>query len=228
MLITRREFVRQASAASIAAPLLTNAQIPSSSSLPLRIGMTDWNLGKRGDISKIALAREIGLDGIQVSLIFPTDDTPHLREPKTQAAFKQAALENDVRVLKYIIQNHKSPKDSNMEITFSVHGLNDAAWKTAQTTTAFSYMPYPEVQEYADIYATQDKFDAAEVQAVRDASVSLGSFLSSKKGDPDPTSAEATSIKEKIETLGGQLFYVESLMKSLDAEYKKFLSAHPA
>ncbi len=98
MLITRREFVRQASAASMAAPLLAHAQTPPSSTLPLRIGMTDWNLGKRGDISKIALARQIGLDGIQVSLIFPADDTPHLREPKTQAAFKQAALENGIQI----------------------------------------------------------------------------------------------------------------------------------
>ena len=60
--------------------------------------MTDWNLGKRGDITKIALAREIGLDGIQVSLTFPTDGSPHLREPKTQAAFKQAALEHGIQI----------------------------------------------------------------------------------------------------------------------------------
>src|SRR4051794_5818101 len=98
MLITRREFVRQAGAASIVAPLLAHAQTPTSSSLPLRIGMTDWNLGKRGDITKIALAREIGLDGIQVSLTFPTDDAPHLRDPRTQAAFKQAALENGIQI----------------------------------------------------------------------------------------------------------------------------------
>jgi L-ribulose-5-phosphate 3-epimerase len=98
MLITRREFVTQASVASMAAPLLAHAQTPPSSSLPLRIGMTDWNLGKRGDISKIALARQIGLDGIQVSLTFPADDSPHLREPKTQAAFKQAALENGIQI----------------------------------------------------------------------------------------------------------------------------------
>src|ERR671924_156557 len=66
--------------------------------LPLRIGMTDWNLGRRGDITKIALAREIGLDGIQVSLTFPTDGSPHLREPKTQADFKRAALENGIQI----------------------------------------------------------------------------------------------------------------------------------
>ena len=61
--------------------------------------MTDWNLGQRGDITKIALAREIGLDGIQVSLQFPTDGkTPTLRDPKTQAAFKRAALDNGIQI----------------------------------------------------------------------------------------------------------------------------------
>ena len=60
--------------------------------------MTDWNLGQRGDIRKIELAREIGLDGIQVSLQFPTDGTPTLRDPKTQAAFRRAALENGVQI----------------------------------------------------------------------------------------------------------------------------------
>lgn len=65
---------------------------------PIRIGMTDWNLGQRGDITKIALAREIGLDGIQVSLQFPEDGSLHLRDRKMQAAFKQAALDNGIQV----------------------------------------------------------------------------------------------------------------------------------
>lgn len=73
---------------------------PSPSGLPLtvRVGMTDWNLGKRGDITKIALARELGLDGIQVSLTFPTDGSPHLRQPETQLAFRRAALEHGVQI----------------------------------------------------------------------------------------------------------------------------------
>src|SRR4051812_5956806 len=95
--LTRRAFVTQVPAAA-AVPGLLRAPARPVADLPLRIGMTDWNLGKRGDITKIALAREIGLDGIQVSLIFPTDDTPHLREPRTQAAFKQAALENGIQI----------------------------------------------------------------------------------------------------------------------------------
>ena len=105
---SRRDFIKHSTLAA-ALPALAGAGLPRRSSrqsstraeggpLPIRIGMTDWNLGRRGDITKIALARQIGLDGIQVSLIFPTDDTPHLRDPRTQAQFKQAALENAIQI----------------------------------------------------------------------------------------------------------------------------------
>ena len=98
--MTRREFVaRMAIAPGVAAAAAGQTRPDGSRALPLKIGMTDWNLGRRGDITKIALAREIGLDGIQVSLTFPTDgDTPHLRQPETQAAFKRAALEHGVQI----------------------------------------------------------------------------------------------------------------------------------
>ncbi len=106
MLMTRRDFVKHATIASAAVPAIAQAQAPrpvqtkeTVNPLPVRVGMTDWNLGQRGDITKIALAREIGLDGIQVSLQFPTDGkTPTLRDPKTQAAFRRAALENGIQI----------------------------------------------------------------------------------------------------------------------------------
>jgi len=94
-MITRRDFVKQASLAAAVMPAIARAQ-PAPP--PLRVGMTDWNLGQRGDISKIALAREIGLDGIQVSLQFPADGSLALRDPKTQAAFRRAALENGIQI----------------------------------------------------------------------------------------------------------------------------------
>ena len=118
----RRDFLARATALGAASlPSFTSAQAPaappaparraepnpSPSGLPLavRVGMTDWNLGKRGDITKIALARELGLDGIQVSLTFPTDGSPHLRQPETQVAFKRAALENGVQICSLAIGN---------------------------------------------------------------------------------------------------------------------------
>jgi len=114
--LTRRDFVKQTAIASVAAPVVAQAQGGTSrpaqgagpqpapggaaaktpaNPVPVRVGMTDWNLGQRGDISKIALAREIGLDGIQVSVQYPTDGkTPTLRDTKTQEAFRRAALDN--------------------------------------------------------------------------------------------------------------------------------------
>jgi len=105
MSISRRAFVKQAAIASAAWPAAAAAQSTpvqtnaARNPVPLRVGMTDWNLGQRGDITKIALAREIGLDGIQVSLQFPTDGkSPTLRDPATQAAFKRAALDNGIQI----------------------------------------------------------------------------------------------------------------------------------
>jgi L-ribulose-5-phosphate 3-epimerase len=95
MIVTRRDFVKQAALAAAAMPAIVRAQAAPP---PLRIGMTDWNLGQRGDITKIALARQIGLDGIQVSLQFPSDGTLALRDPKTQAAFRRAALDNGIQI----------------------------------------------------------------------------------------------------------------------------------
>jgi L-ribulose-5-phosphate 3-epimerase len=111
--VTRREFVKHAIATSVALPSIARAQAsgPMQSKeaihpVPVRVGMTDWNLGQRGDITKIALAREIGLDGIQVSVQYPTDGkTPTLRDPGTQAAFKRAALDNGIQICSLAIGN---------------------------------------------------------------------------------------------------------------------------
>jgi sugar phosphate isomerase/epimerase len=108
VVMTRREFVGRAAAAPAAVATIAGQEPAPNTQpqpLPLRIGMTDWNLGRRGDITKIALAREIGLDGIQVSLQFPTDGSPHLRQPETQAAFKRAALENGIQICSLAIGN---------------------------------------------------------------------------------------------------------------------------
>ena len=109
--MTRRQFMN-AIAASVAVPSIARVQASGPLQtkeaihpVPVRVGMTDWNLGQRGDITRIALAREIGLDGIQVSVQYPTDGTPTLRDPGTQAAFKRAALDNGIQICSLAIGN---------------------------------------------------------------------------------------------------------------------------
>jgi L-ribulose-5-phosphate 3-epimerase len=113
MSMTRRDFVKHAAVAPAAVPALAQAQgaapMPSKEKVnpvPVRVGMTDWNLGQRGDITKVALAREIGLDGIQVSVQYPTDPkAPTVRNEKTQEAYRRAALDNGIQICSLAIGN---------------------------------------------------------------------------------------------------------------------------
>lgn len=111
--MSRRDFVKQASMATVAMPAIARSQAQdgpvqtkeSLNPVPIRVGMTDWNLGQRGDITKIALAREIGLDGIQVSVQYPTDGKPTVRDTKTQEQFRRAALDNGIQICSLAIGN---------------------------------------------------------------------------------------------------------------------------
>jgi sugar phosphate isomerase/epimerase len=62
-----------------------------------RIGACDWSLGKLADPESFAIAREIGLDGVQVSLGTASDDMK-LRKPEVQQQFKEAARRAGVQI----------------------------------------------------------------------------------------------------------------------------------
>jgi hypothetical protein len=140
---------------------------------------------------------------------------------------EQELLRQDVAVMTKIIANPKVMNHENMTINFRIRTFDDVSWKTAQSTGALSYMPYSRAQEYSDIYNAQNEITTAEHQAVRDTVLSVAPFLNSKAGDPNPSGEEAVKIKDRIEVLQGQLIFLESLIKGLDSEYKKFLAAHP-
>ncbi|WP_254063859.1 hypothetical protein [Granulicella sp. S190] len=140
---------------------------------------------------------------------------------------QQDILKRDVKLLKYIVKNQKAPDNSSMEITFHIRSFDDVSWKTAQSTSALSYMHYSQAEEYAGIYDTQNALYAAEQQAARDATISLAPFLNTDDKSPDPTEGQADTIRQKVEVLQGQLLLVDAFMSSLDREYKKFLAAHP-
>jgi len=55
-----------------------------------RIGACDWSIGKMGSPAAFEVAKQIGLDGVQVSLGTAADDM-HLRKPEVQQQYKEAA-----------------------------------------------------------------------------------------------------------------------------------------
>jgi L-ribulose-5-phosphate 3-epimerase len=64
---------------------------------PYRIGACDWSLGKGSAVEALAVARQIGLDGVQVSLGTAANDM-HLRRPDIQQAYRDAAKKYGVQV----------------------------------------------------------------------------------------------------------------------------------
>lgn len=62
-----------------------------------RIGVCDWNLGKTSDPACFEVAKQIGLDGVQVSLGTVGNDM-HLRKPEVQKAFLDASEKSGVRI----------------------------------------------------------------------------------------------------------------------------------
>jgi sugar phosphate isomerase/epimerase len=62
-----------------------------------KIGACDWSIGKMDNPGAFEVAKEIGLDGVQVSL--GTVSNPmHLREPEVQQKFKDAAKKEGVQI----------------------------------------------------------------------------------------------------------------------------------
>jgi hypothetical protein len=141
---------------------------------------------------------------------------------------EQDLLKKDIGVLKKIIARPKVPNNEEMRVDFRIRTFADVSWKTAESTGALSYMPYERAQEYANIYSAQNEIREAEHQAVRDTVLSIAPFLNLKKDDVNPGGEEAVKIVDRLEVLQGQLMFLESLIKGLDGEYKKFLAAHPA
>jgi L-ribulose-5-phosphate 3-epimerase len=94
--INRRRFATRVLAAASLAPF-----VPLFAGDPkprFTIGACDWSVGKLADPAALEVARQIGLDGIQVSLGTVANDM-HLRRPDVQQRYKDAAIKFGGKVL---------------------------------------------------------------------------------------------------------------------------------
>jgi sugar phosphate isomerase/epimerase len=97
--MTRRHALKKSAAAaavwSLAGPLAPLFAAPAGRGF--KIGACDWSIDRLSEVSALELAREIGLDGVQVSLGTAANDM-HLRRPQVQRAYRDAAREHGVAV----------------------------------------------------------------------------------------------------------------------------------
>lgn len=100
MTTNRRQFLASTAAAVVHAkfaPLFAAEAKPR-----FKIGACDWSIGKMADPAALEVAKQIGLDGVQVSLGTLANDM-HLRRPEVQQRYKDAAKKFGVEVLSLAI-----------------------------------------------------------------------------------------------------------------------------
>jgi hypothetical protein len=156
-------------------------------------------------------------DGMRLEISQNLSTVESLRK---QIADQQKTLDNDLTVLAGM---HSQPAGNHHELSFSftLQGFNDVAWKTAQSTGAMSYMPYPSARTYSEIYDTQNAVFAAEQQVVDDV-LRAASFPSTQRKDWRPTPQQIDELTDRIGQLRMRLMLLSSLVNSLDKTYRNF------
>ena len=71
-------------------------------SVPIKLGVCDWTLGKSGNAEAFALAKKLGFDGVQVSLL-PEKDSLAFVDKGKRAAFLEAAGRHDQAIASFAL-----------------------------------------------------------------------------------------------------------------------------
>lgn len=100
MKLNRRGFLGRAVAGLTLATWARSFGAESASRF--RIGACDWSIGKTADPAALEVAKDIGLDGVQVSLGTLANDM-HLRRVEVQQRYRDAAKKTGMEVLSLAI-----------------------------------------------------------------------------------------------------------------------------
>jgi sugar phosphate isomerase/epimerase len=93
--LTRRELIARAAALAVVSPFAPLFAAPAKRQF--KIGACDWSIGKMGTPAAFEVAKEIGLDGVQVSLGNLANNM-HLRQPEVQQQYKDAVKATGVEI----------------------------------------------------------------------------------------------------------------------------------
>ena len=94
-LVTRRAFI--GASASMALAALGLPGHASTSKVRFKIGVPDWNLKLEGKIESISLAKQLGFDGVQISIGKGKDKLP-LSDPALQKAFLEESKRVNLKI----------------------------------------------------------------------------------------------------------------------------------
>jgi PPE-repeat protein len=108
-------------------------------------------------------------------------------------------IKKNIATLTRILENPKDKEARNASINadFTVVGLRETAWKTAQTTGALSFMPYAESQRYSNVYGSQQDFLVQQNKILEDEAQFLGVMAKTNFGPGNITPEQASLALER-------------------------------
>ena len=111
----------------------------------------------------------------------------------------------------------------SIQSTFNWSGMSDAAWRTARDTGALAYMPYAEVQRYADAYTQQGIVNTEAIRLFREQVEAIAPVLIGN--DVNLSSQEWDRLQHDTATVMIDLKVLGQLLTQLRDQYNTVLKA---
>jgi hypothetical protein len=107
---------------------------------------------------------------------------------------------------------------------FSMAELHSTSWSTASTTGAVSFMPYTEVQRYAEVYDLQRAFTALQERAFA-ASLDVQGLVTLLGRNPATlTTAELSDAERRLGVAAADVVAMEQIAEPLTRRYADLLN----
>jgi hypothetical protein len=153
------------------------------------------------------------------------DNQKDLKNALDQIHKEQTQVKTDIEALEKLKQNPEA-QGLSVDLRLSTSTLANASWNTAHETGAFSFMGYPEVKKYAEVYDVQKLFTDQTTRitnAYTNSFSVLYIFDVDKKATKAVKSDDVTAAIQKVLAVQSELMVYERVAAHLDHEYSETL-----
>jgi hypothetical protein len=156
------------------------------------------------------------------------DNQKELRSAIDAIHKEQAEVKQDISALSALRENLNA-HGLSVTLRFTNSALQNASWNTARETGALSYMAYPEVKTYAELYDLQSTF-ASQTSRVTGAYTNSFSVLFifdlDDKELPEMKRSDISSALQKVLAVQSELMVYDNIAAGLDHRYSDALRQH--
>ncbi len=132
-------------------------------------------------------------------------------------------FDHNVEQERAMFANRKGSFSLNSTLNWDTQ--SDAAWRTARDTGALAYMPYAEVQRYADVYRTQEVVNTRVVQLLYQHGELLADIPAEKNAPPE-AKAESDRLLHDTALIASDLGVFSQVLAQLRDQYTSVLAAN--